>query len=121
MRYPIKFKSQDVYKRIEEELKGTNIELVKGNDEKKPLYVPKDSPIVKKLMKVYREVTGDTESKSIAIGGITYARAFDNTVAFGPVMPGQEELAHQKDEYIEIEHLTLLAKIYANALYELAK
>lgn len=121
LRYPIKFKSEDIYIKIERELKGTNIELVKGDNEKKPLYVPKDSPIVKKLMKVYKEVTGDKESEPITIGGITYARAFDNTVAFGPVMPGEEELAHQKDEYIEIEHLILLTKIYAKALYELAR
>lgn len=44
----------------------------------------------------------------------------NNAVAFGPILPRQEELAHQKDEYIEIDHLMLLAKIYANALYRLA-
>ncbi|MGB9809838.1 MAG: dipeptidase PepV, partial [Caldanaerobacter sp.] len=44
-----------------------------------------------------------------------------NTVAFGPVFPGKPELAHQADEYIEIEDLILNAKIYAHAIYELAK
>ena len=87
----------------------------------KPIYVPKNDPLVEKLMKVYKEETGDLDSEPITIGGGTYARAMDNAVAFGPVFPGQEEVAHQKDEYISIEHLMKMAKIYAKALYELAK
>ncbi len=87
----------------------------------KPLYVPKDNFLVEKLMKVYREQTGDVESEPITIGGGTYARAMENAVAFGPVFPGQEEVAHQKDEFISIEHLMKITKIYAHALYELAK
>ena len=87
----------------------------------KPLYVPKNNFLVEKLMLVYREQTGDLESEPITIGGGTYARAMDNAVAFGPNFPGQVEVAHQKDEYISIEHLMKIAKIYAHALYELAK
>ena len=72
-------------------------------------------------MKVYKEQTGDLDSEPITIGGGTYARAMDNAVAFGPVFPGQVELAHQKDEYISIDNLIKLTEIYAHALYELAK
>ena len=72
-------------------------------------------------MKVYREQTGEMDSEPITIGGGTYARAMDNAVAFGPMFPGQKELAHQKDEFISIDHLMKIAKIYAYALYELAK
>ncbi|HAE43136.1 MAG TPA: dipeptidase PepV, partial [Clostridiales bacterium] len=57
----------------------------------------------------------------ITIGGGTYARAMKNAVAFGPVFPGQEELAHQKDENISIENIRKLTEIYAHALFELAK
>ena len=39
--------------------------------------------------------------------------AAKNIVAFGPLMPGEVELAHQKDEYIEIEKLIQMTKIYA--------
>ena len=85
------------------------------------MYVPKDDFLVEKLMNVYREFTKDTESQPITIGGGTYARAMDNAVAFGPMFPGQVELAHQKDEYISIDHLMNITKIYAKALYELAK
>lgn len=48
-------------------------------------------------MEVYREETGDKDSKPITIGGGgTYARAMDNAVAFGPMFPGQEDVVHQK-------------------------
>ncbi|WP_202710327.1 dipeptidase PepV [Sporosalibacterium faouarense] len=120
IRYPIKHELEKIYNGIRKELDGTNIELEEGTD-MKPIYVPKDHPLVSKLMKVYREVTGDEETEPITIGGGTYARALDNAVAFGPLFPGQEELAHQKDEYIEIESLIKNALIYAKALYELAK
>lgn len=121
IRYPIKSTAQEVYEGIRNNLKDTGIELIEGKSDNKPLYVPKDSELVKKLMKVYREQTKDVESEPITIGGGTYARALQNAVAFGPVFPGQEDVVHQKDEYISIEHLMKITKIYAHALYELAK
>jgi succinyl-diaminopimelate desuccinylase len=121
VRYPIKSSSEEVYNGIRDSLKGTDIELIEGEGDTKPLYVPKDNFLVKKLMDVYREQTGDKDSEPIAIGGGTYARAMENAVAFGPVFPGQKEVAHQKDEFISIEHLMKITKIYAHALYELAK
>ena len=121
VRYPIKSSAEEVYDGIRDSLRGTNIELVEGKEDTKPLYVPKDNFLVKKLMDVYREQTGDKDSEPITIGGGTYARAMDNAVAFGPVFPGQKEVAHQKNEFISIEHLMKITKIYAHALYELAK
>jgi succinyl-diaminopimelate desuccinylase len=120
VRYPIKCTSEDVYNGIRNNLKGTSIELIEDSSESKPLYVPKDDYLVEKLMKVYREQTGDISSKPITIGGGTYARAIDNAVAFGPMFPGQEDVAHQKNEYISIDHLLKITKIYAQAIYELA-
>ncbi|MCF6461633.1 dipeptidase PepV [Clostridium sp. Cult3] len=121
VRYPIKSSSEEVYSGIRNNLKGTGIQLIEGKEDTKPLYVPKDNFLVKKLMDVYREQTGDKDSEPIAIGGGTYARAMENAVAFGPVFPGQKEVAHQKDEFISIEHLMKITRIYAHALYELAK
>lgn len=121
IRYPIKSNKKEVFDGIRDNLKDTDIELIEGDNHKEPLYVEKDNFLVEKLMKVYREETGDTKSSPITIGGGTYARAMDNAVAFGPMFPGQEELAHQKDECIGIEHLMKLTRIYAKALYELAK
>lgn len=84
-----------------------------------PLYVKKSDPLVEKLMEVYQEYTGDMR-EPITIGGGTYARGLKKAVAFGPLLPGRPELAHQKDEYIEIDDLLLITRIYASAILELA-
>ncbi len=121
VRYPIKSSAREVYNGISENLEGEELYLLEGETDQKPLYTPKDNFLVEKLMKVYREETGDIDSEPITIGGGTYARAMDNAVAFGPVFPGQEELAHQKDEFISIDHLMKLTSIYTRAIYELCK
>ena len=85
---------------------------------KSPLYVSKDSYLVKTLCKIYNEVTS-SNAKPIAIGGATYARAFDNFVSFGANLPGQKDMCHQTDEFISIDNLMLSYKIYCKAIYEL--
>lgn len=120
IRYPIKSSEEEVYNGINSSISGLGINLIKKSSQE-PLYVPEDNFLVEQLMNVYREETNDESSKPITIGGGTYARAIDNAVAFGPVFPGQVELAHQKNEFIEIDHLLKLVTIYTKALYNLAK
>lgn len=86
----------------------------------KMLYVPKDSELVRKLVKVYEAETGDA-SDPIAIGGGTYAKEFPNMVAFGPVFPGEPDVIHQPDERVEIDKLIKALQITAAAIYELAQ
>ena len=87
-----------------------------------PLYKPADDPLVVTLMDVYRKYTGDKDAKPITMGGATYARAVPNTVAFGPVFTEKEpDLCHMPNEYIELESLMTSTKIFADALYLLAK
>jgi succinyl-diaminopimelate desuccinylase len=69
---------------------------------------------------VYEQQTGE-KAELLAIGGGTYARSLKSGVAFGPLFPGREDVAHQKDEYVFIEDLIKAAAIYAQAIYELAK
>ena len=85
-----------------------------------PHYLPVDNHLVQVLLQVYREETGD-QSKPVATGGRTYAMTLGNGVAFGPGFPGQPETAHQKDEYFAVEDLMTCTRIYAKALYALAK
>lgn len=121
IRYPVKNNSEEILTNLKENLEDTKFKIQLIDDSLKPLYVPKEDFLVKKLMEVYKIETGDTKAKPMAIGGATYARVMKNAVAFGPVLPGMKELAHQKNEYIEIEHLMKLTKIYSKAIYELAK
>lgn len=86
----------------------------------KLLYVPKDSELVTKLMKVYEAETGDKE-EPVAIGGGTYAKEFPNMVAFGPLFPGDPDVIHQPNERVEIDKLMKSIQITAAAMYELAQ
>ena len=64
------------------------------------LYVSKDSHIVKTLTRIFNEeIKGDYEP--LAIGGGTYARAFENCVSFGMTMPEDEDICHQVNEYVK--------------------
>jgi len=119
IRYPVSVSEDAILQKVMEALQGDDMEIeTKGRH--KPLYVPKDYPLVKTLLEVYEDQTGQS-GDAIAIGGGTYARALNNAVAFGAVFPGRPDLAHQKDEYIEIEDLILNAKIYAHAITKLCK
>lgn len=119
IRYPVTKTRNDVYDIIKGKITSAGITLIEGS-EKDPLYVPADNFMIKALQKVYEDVTGQ-KAELISIGGGTYARAIKNAVAFGPLFPGREELAHQKDECIEIDDLIKSTIIYAEAIYELVK
>lgn len=84
------------------------------------LYMAEDSELVKKLMKVYRDCTGDMESNPKSIGGGTYAKMLPNVLAFGPIFPGDEVREHKPDEFMEISRLLDNANILAEAMYALA-
>lgn len=119
IRYPITETLEKVVSGIEQTLEpwGMTIEDLEHDA---PLYVPKDSELITKLMKVYSDYTGD-KSEPIAIGGGTYAKSLKQGVAFGPLFPGREDTIHQKDEYVLVDDLILMTKIFATAIYELAK
>ena len=95
---------------------GMSVKLIGSHT---PLHVPAESRIVQGLLKVYHEVTG-LEPYTIAIGGGTYSRMMPNTVAFGVCFPGDMDLCHVADEYIDIEKAMLGVKIFAHAIAELA-
>ncbi len=92
------------------------------NIENIPLhYISKEDDLIKTLMKSYVKYTGDTINQPITIGGGTYARALTKAVAFGPLMPGREEVAHQKDEFMHLSDLFTACAIYADALHNITK
>lgn len=119
IRYPVTCKLNEVTDPIKERIEEAGIKL-ENMTNANPLYFPDDHFIVKALQKVYKEQTGK-EPRLLAIGGGTYAKEMPNIVAFGPIFEGEPDVDHKVDEYIKIDHLILNAKIYAHAIYELAK
>ncbi|SES34910.1 dipeptidase PepV [Salipaludibacillus aurantiacus] len=83
-----------------------------------PHAVNKDHQLVRTLSKVYESQTS-SKADLIAIGGGTYARSLKAGVAFGPLFPGQKDVVHQADEYIDIDNLVKITAMYAEAIYEL--
>ena len=89
------------------------------DSQKDPHHVAPNSLLVKALMSAYAEVTGDTESKPMAIGGGTYAKVLEEGVAFGSLFLDEEELAHQANECIDLENLFKNLYIFVRAIENL--
>ncbi len=83
-----------------------------------PLFIDKNNKLVKDLCDIFNEEC-DTNFEPIAIGGATYARAFDNFISFGMNFPGDKDMCHQVDEFISIDKLMIATNIYAKAIYKL--
>lgn len=80
----------------------------------------KDSPMIKALMNAYATVTGDYESQPICSAGGTYAREFNNCVAFGPEMEGYGEMIiHEPNERISLKAIEAIFNIYLKAFEDL--
>lgn len=119
LRYPVTKTLDDMMKPLNKTLEGTGI-TIEDFSHQAPLYFSPEHPLIQTLAKVYNEQTGK-EAELISIGGGTYAKEMPNTVAFGPIFPGEPSTIHQPNEYIEVEDLINITKIYAHSLYELAK
>lgn len=119
IRYPVTYKKEDVLNKIEELNSEAGI-TISNLEQQPPLYIPENNELVKILKETYEEITGE-KAFLIAIGGGTYAKAFPNSIAFGPIFPGEPDLDHQPNENIPIESLIKIAKIYSKALYEITK
>ena len=120
MRVPVKIELDKIEETIKKNTEdyGYEFELYSKT---KPLYVAKDSFLVSTLMNIYKELTGDNDAQPVAIGGGTYAKHAKNAVAFGALLPDQEDRMHQRDEYLEISKIDKLLQIYVEAIYRLAK
>lgn len=114
IRYPVTKKKYEILALLKNKTTEYNFNIgIVG--ELKPLYLPADHTLVKILRDVFEEVTG-LDSTPISSGGATYARALDNCVAFGTLFPGKPKLAHQDDEYIDLNDLMKSTLIYFMAI-----
>lgn len=118
MRYPVTFNIEEGMEKLAKCTEEAGF-IVAQFTNSKPHHVPEDDELIKTLQKVYEQQT-HKEAKLMSIGGGTYARSLKSGVAFGALFPGRPDVAHQKDEYMELEDLWKATEIYAQAIYELA-
>lgn len=120
MRFPVTMTSKQVKRQMEEyghlQEEGGEINIISCRE---PLFYSPDSTLVSSLLKAYRDVTGDTESEPMTIGGGTYAKEIGNTIAFGCAFPGKDYRIHNTNEWVPIDELLLQAEIYVQAIINL--
>lgn len=84
-----------------------------------PLGFDINAPIVKRLMNVYANATGERARPAISGGG-TYAKRLPNAIAFGMWFPGKPYPGHDVDERISIADLQRGARVLIHALVDIA-
>jgi len=117
IRYPVTKDEEEVITLLKNKASTYNLRF-EAIGRLQPLYVPLENPLVKTLRAIYEEVTG-LDSTPISTGGATYARALDNCVAFGTLFPGKPKLAHQDNEYVDLNDLMKSVLMYAMAIEKL--
>ena len=114
LRYPVTLSGDELAKDFRRSAEKLGAKFFLDRD-KKPLFVDPSSPLIKKLLEAYKNITGVT-AEPLSIGGGTYCRYLPNSVSFGPVFPGTPDVIHQPDEYITLADLRKITHIYAEAL-----
>jgi succinyl-diaminopimelate desuccinylase len=116
-RYPETVKIKEVIST----LKKISPLKVKQSYDSPLLFIDPKSPMVKTLVKVYQQETGDKQTKPMTIGGGTYAKEAKNTLAFGSKFPGRHDFIHENDEKIDLIDYTRSISIYASAIDQLGR
>lgn len=128
VRYPNDTTGEELIERARQWIakKGYDLTIEVASDSK-PLFVDPKSALILTLEASYRKYANDHFTPIQTIGGGTYARKFDNFVAFGPEFPKKEDTSffvggpHEKDEGMKIEELMKAMAIYADAIENLGK
>ena len=101
IRYPVTMNSSKIESKINN-LAEKMMMLTQISKHIPPLYIDKNNQYLQELLKAYQEVTND-KSEPVAIGGRTYCTMMPNSLSFGANFKDDEELAHQNNEYIDLD------------------
>ena len=118
IRFPVTMTDKQILRMCQDNLEdeGGVIRIIHSHD---PLFYPVDSPLVGLLLEAYQEVTGDYETQPMTIGGGTYAKGIDNTIAFGCAFPGNDYHIHDANEWVPVDELLRQTEIYVAAIQKL--
>lgn len=117
IRYPVTYSGEQVLNQFEQAIRPYPCS-VQTLVHMKPVYSDRNGKLIQTLYKVYESETDD-HTEPLVVGGGTYARAMDNIVAFGPLLPYREGTEHQANEYMYVSDLVMLRRLYAKTLTEL--
>lgn len=114
LRLPVTRQKEEILALVREKAAAYHL-TVEEFDWLRPIHVAQDSPLVTQLLRAYREETGDAKTEPYISAGATFARAFDNCVAFGANMPHSPTTEHQPNERVSIIKLMQAAEVYRRA------
>ena len=118
IRYPVTVNGDYVMRQFRKvaESSGLNVKLLHHG---RPLYVEKDSELIRLLSDAYRSVTGE-EAQLYSTGGGTYARKLGGKgVAFGPNFRDDDIRMHNSDESVDKENFLRHMQICFEAMYKM--
>ena len=118
IRYPVTIDSESIIKQFTKVAQNSdlNVQVLYHN---KPLYVAKDSALIKILSESYESVMGEAP-EIFSTGGGTYARKLGGRgVAFGPNFKSDNVNMHTADESVDIENFFKHSQICLEAIYRL--
>lgn len=118
-RFPVSRTVNEVVGGIEKALSANGYEIT-HKQTMEAHHVDENTPFIDALKRAYEKVTGEKAS-CVCETGVTYAHNMPQGVAFGAAPRGEDCNMHSADEYISIEQLKNVAKIYANAITEICK
>ncbi len=119
IRYPATKKGAEINSIIEKVTVEAGLNYTLKHDTA-PLYLPRDSKLIRLLKSSYEEITGKA-CGIFSMGGGTYAREMNGKgVAFGAGFPDNPDgEAHTVNEFVWEENLKLHAQICLEAMYRM--
>ena len=117
IRFPLCRSLKDVTEALKKSCQEKSVSF-DGFEGTEPHHVSESSPLVKSLLKVYEEVTGE-KGECIAIGGGTYVHETEGGVAFGAEFPGENNNMHSPNEFIKLDSLKKNCLLIACAIAEI--
>jgi succinyl-diaminopimelate desuccinylase len=118
VRFPVTMTGKQITKACSKYLEDDGGEIIiDGTFD--PLYYSPDSPLVESLTEAYHEVTGDVDAQPLVIGGGTYAKGINNTIAFGCAFQGKDYKIHNANEWCPVEDLIKQVEIYVAGILKL--
>ena len=119
IRYPGAITKEEIFEAMDKNIASFEGKFTAGHTEDSHLVDP-DDPKVQALLKGYIDTTGK-DATPIAIGGGTYAKRFDRSVAFGPcelevVKPEWAGSMHGPNEAVAIDDLKNAMEVYIRAI-----
>ena len=113
-RYPYGTNAEDLTNRIKNKcIINASLDY---NDE--PTECDINDPYVKCMLDKYYEITNDNNEPIIS-GGVSYSKVFKHCVSFGPNELNKPSLAHQENEYVEMEDVYKWFVVYYSVMESL--